>query len=391
LQCLSTCVEDITISSDLETEVFVKKHFGPHEFFFLLEGVETLWLSQKYLGNCTYEFPVQLFIPTPRHRLYLVQLRDNFWGFNEFNYEGSPKVRVVPILIETYISLLWHEHIRLPESPKACGNIKDPLKGRYVTNCSDCFEQNYHLKTDMVTTDFFIDLRNATSSVWTPYSCSMTLPSLPSFLESTEGKKIDFVGDSHMRFFFNYALQKLCGLHVSVDKLFQISKCYSYGELPDCPKLSVCLVNSPFLTFDGTEGNGKSRDLLIINSGNHPAASAHWSLKQFASKVNETLEKISLDYPTIHTFWLGQFPIPFRTDEHIRQHNDARTFTRMELFEQVTKQIAQPFISSGILSYVDVFPLAMTAIHWSSDNAHLLGVNAALDGILRTFLLQLQS
>jgi hypothetical protein len=157
--------------------------------------------------------------------------------------------------------------------------------------------------------------------------------------------------------------------------------------MPQCPRLSACLIHSPYLDISGNEGHGSHRNALILNFGNHPASSAHWTLKQFSSWVNNIFSNFAS--LKIKVLWLGQSPIPFRTDEFVRKFLDVRTFSRLTIFERKVLELAQPYLKSGSLSYVDIFTLGMTAIHWSSDNAHLVGVDAALDGVINTILMRL--
>lgn len=58
LRSLLVCNEDVSkISFDVETADEVERTLGPHEFYTLIEGVETIWLAQEYLGHCVYRFP----------------------------------------------------------------------------------------------------------------------------------------------------------------------------------------------------------------------------------------------------------------------------------------------------------------------------------------------
>jgi hypothetical protein len=55
------CNEDPQrISHDNYTKSLVKSVLGPHELYFLLEGIETAWIRQEYVGNCKYRFGFQL-------------------------------------------------------------------------------------------------------------------------------------------------------------------------------------------------------------------------------------------------------------------------------------------------------------------------------------------
>jgi hypothetical protein len=144
---------------------------------------------------------------------------------------------------------------------------------------------------------------------------------------------------------------------------------------------------SPYLDISGDEGHGFDRDALILNFGNHPAASAHWTQRQFSSRVSQIFSIFASSRTKV--IWLGQSPIPFRTDEYVLKYSDTRTFSRLAIFDQTALRLAEPFVGNGSLVYLDIFSLGMTAIHWSIDKAHLLGVDAALDGVANTLNLHL--
>jgi len=63
-----------------------------------------------------------------------------------------------------------------------------------------------------------------------------------------------------------------------------------------------------------------------------------------------------------HVLWLGQSPIPFRIDEDVSSYADARTVSRMTLFEKTAIRLSKLFVKNGNISYIDIFTLGMTAI-----------------------------
>jgi len=108
LMSLHGCEEDAgIISFDTDTVNEVRRIIGPHEFYTLIEGLETLWLAQEYLGRCVYQFPFRLRLPAPRHRLYLVQTRKDYWGFNEVNPSVFPQVDISVIANQVFFTLPW--------------------------------------------------------------------------------------------------------------------------------------------------------------------------------------------------------------------------------------------------------------------------------------------
>jgi len=385
------------ISFDEETANEVRRRIGPHEFYTLIEGIETLWLAQEYLGTCVYRFPFRLSLPAPRHRLYLVQMRKDYWGFNEVNSSLFPQVDISVIANQVFFTLPWPiiKIVETSELPNCYGHSD---ASRFVVvseGFTDVFD-NAPIslpQSDLPLTNFYVDLRSSITARWDAFDCSIPQTTPPTFAECMSGLKIDFIGDSHMRILYNHLLRSLCGVPQAAQKGWGESQCIGFGEMPLCPRLSACLIHSPFLDFTGDEGHGSDRDFLILNFGNHPASAAHWTLKQFSARVNETLVKVSTfkfsHKSRPHVLWLGQSPIPFRTDEYVRTFADARTVSRMTLFEKTALKLSKPFIDNSYVSYVDIFTLGMSAIQWSLDKAHLTGVDAALNGIVDVLFLQL--
>jgi len=400
LSFLLECNEGMSmISFDEETANEVRRAVGPHEFFSIVEGVETTWLAQEYLGKCVYLFPFRLSLPAPRHRLYMVQIRNDYWGFNEVNSSIFPRVNISVIANKVFFSLPWYilQNIDSALQPDCNGQ---PDASRFVSVIDefiDIFDKNPISlpQSDLPQTNFYVDLRSRMFARWEAYDCAIPEATPQLFLECTRGLKIDFIGDSHVRVLFNHLLRSFCGIPQAAQKGWGESQCTRFGEMPLCPFVSVCLIHSPFLEFKGEEGHGSDRDILILSFGNHPASAAHWTLKQFASRVSETLVKVSAFQNTEgirqHVLWLGQSPIPFRTDEYVRFHADARTVSRMMMFERTAMNLSKGYVDNNFVSYIDIFTLGMSAIQWSLDRAHLIGVDAALDGIVDVLLLKICS
>jgi hypothetical protein len=399
LTSLLGCDEDASrISFDNDTVNEVKKIIGPHEFYTLIEGLETSWLAQEYLGRCVYRFPFRLSLPAPRHRLYLVQMRKDYWGFNELDSSVFPQVDISVIANQVFFTLPW-PILKIVDTFELPNCNRYPYAARFVATVEefvDVFNNAPILlpQSDLPITNFYIDLRSSMSTRWDAYDCNLPQTTPQSFVKCMSGLKIDFIGDSHVRILYNHILRSFCGVPQAAQKGWGESQCIGFDEMPLCPRLSACLIYSPYLDFTGEEGHGFDRDFLILNFGNHPASAAHWTSKQFESRVNETFVKISFfKYKNIinrpRVLWLGQSPIPFRTDEHVRTYADARTVSRMTLFEQTAVRISKPFVENGNISYIDIFTLGMTAIQWSLDRSHLFGVDAALDGIVDILLIEM--
>ena len=397
LRTLLVCNEgDSIISFDKETADEVRRSIGPHEFFTLIEGVETIWLAQEYLGHCVYRFPFRLSIPSPRHRLHLVQMRKDYWGFNEVNSSLFPQVDISVIANQVFFTLPWPiSQISDTKILEDC--VSNPKSSRFVLTetSADIFDYTplSLSQSDLPLTNFYVDLRSSISTRWDSYDCKIPQTTPQSFVECGSGLKIDFIGDSHLRVLFNHLLRIFCGVPQAAQKGWGVSQCIRFGEMPLCPLLSACLIYSPYLDFTGDEGHGSDRDALVLNFGNHPAGAAHWTLKQFSARIHETFMKISSFKYTKkirqNVFWLGQSPIPLRTDDYVRSYADARTSSRMMLFERTAVTLSKPFVENGTIGYIDIFALGMTAIQWSFDRAHLTGVDAALDGIVDVLLLQI--
>ena len=139
------------------------------------------------------------------------------------------------------------------------------------------------------------------------------------------------------------------------------------------------------MDFGDSEGHGAARDLLIAGFGNWPAGSAHWTVRKYFEKVKSFAEAYTIGGKRC-LVWLGIVPIPFVSYEWSERNNDWRTMGRMRLLDIVARNATQHLVQQGLVSFVDIFPLAMAAIRWSADNAHLKGVDPALDGVIRLLL-----
>jgi len=390
LSYASSCNEDPQrISHDNYTKSLVKSVLGPHELYFLLEGIETTWIRQEYVGNCKYRFVFQLSIPASRHRLYVVQLRSDFWGFNEVDFTKFPDVDVQVIAQNVFIVLPWPTEFRRNDISLPLCNVDDRSGAAgFVSTPPPHFDNDpVVLTSDLPSPKFYVNLRMSSEAKWSFFTCQIDSITPVDFMLLTDGMKIDFVGDSHIRVLFNHILRTFCGVPQAAQKGWGESQCLGLGEMPQCPRLSACLIYSPYLDISGNEGHGSNRHALILNFGNHPASSAHWTLKQFSSRVNHIFSNFAS--LKIKVLWLGQSPIPFRTDDFVQRYSDTRTFSRLAVFDQTALCLAAPYVRNGSLVYVDIFALSMTAIQWSLDNSHLLGVDAALDGISNSILLHL--
>ncbi len=205
------------VSIDADTEARVFRFLGPHEFFFLLEGVETLWAPQLYLGNCTYRFSARLELPAPKYRLFLTQLRTNFSAFNELE-EVFPEFSVLTIANGTFFELpaplqFWNE-TGLPVLPNCSSGWIGG--GRFVllaNNDARLFQSPVEYNKACFlgafpTASFFVNVSSDALVHWRPYTCLLQRTTPRDFHERLIGLRIDFVGDSHMRILYHHVLWK---------------------------------------------------------------------------------------------------------------------------------------------------------------------------------------
>ena len=401
------------ISSDSATERNARRILGPHEFFFLLEGIETLWAPQMYLGNCTYRFDAHLVLPAPRHRLFLAQLRTNFTAFDELN-EVYPELNVLTLANGTFLHLPNLSLDRKNETPLLSPALLSPspqlprcksgmtAPGRFVLlgNATPalflapveynkaCFQHSFP------TASFFVDISSENLVRWEPYSCSLPHITQRDFRERLSGLRLDFLGDSHMRILYNHLLRRFCGVENAASKGFGVSQCQSLGDMTHCPRLSACLINSPFgLEGAESEGHGAERDLLIANFGAWPTGGAfgRWTLQQYAAGVRAFAERMTdprraQGSPSF--IWIGNIQHPFRDDEFVHNLRAWNTPSRTFMFERFAQAELAMLVAQGRVHYVDVFALSMVSNRWSQDCAHLVGVEPALNGITDLLLSQ---
>ena len=399
------------ISPDAALAAEVRRSMGPHELHLVIEGVETRWLEQEHLGRCAYRFPFRLAVAAPRHRLRLLQLRRDYWGFNEVNMSEFPLNDVVVIADCVFFSLPTQQQqatrpaaslpnlaaaeaasSRLPEC------VESTEEGRFVATDANVLDgEPILLRSDMPDAKFYVDLHTPTAAQWRPFDCAVPYVSPADFQSRFDGKRVDFAGDSHARVFFNHVLRTYCSVENAAHKGWGNSQCLGFGEMPLCPRLSFCLLYAPYMEMGVNDGHGTSRDAIVISFGNHPAGGAHWKHAQFEARMAEALERFAgggggagtSGGPRPQVLLLSQMPIPYSTNEFVRQHADTRTFTRMLLFDRTARRLAAPFVARGAVEYVSLFGLAMTAIGFSTDGSHLIGSDAALDGVADMILLHL--
>jgi len=306
------CVQSGNISLDNEINSLVRRHVGPHDLFVLIEGAETLWIPQEYLGNCVYRFRFSLATPALLHRLYAVQLRSNFLANNEV-MERHPHTDVVVICNAAFISVPFSTPQISIDQP-ICGRAAGEGRFVFLGNTTSMFSETkttltLHDMNAFPTTSFFVDLR-APLVQWQPYSCELTQLSQDNFRDQSRGLRVDFAGDSHMRILFNHLLRVLCGVPVAAQKGFHESQCLDFETMPLCPHFSACLINAPYMDFGDSEGHGAARDLLIAGFGNWPAGSAHWTVRKYFEKVKSFAEAYTIGGKR-RLVWLGIVPISF--------------------------------------------------------------------------------
>jgi hypothetical protein len=384
------CDETGFVSVNVADADNVRRLLGPHEFFLLVEGAETFWIPQEHLGNCTYRFRFRLSIPAQRHRLHLLQTRRNFWGFNEINSSFLPQNDVVAIADKLFFTLPWPSRIIPEDRTIECAQSTEA--GRFVSTVGGSVldGEPITLKRDLPDAQFFVDLRTTSAARWEPFDCKAPYIAPDDFRAFADGKRLDFAGDSHMRILFNHLLRTFCGVENAASKGWGYSQCVGFGEMPLCPKISACFLASFFMTMDVTDGHGHDRDALIISYGNHPA-SVHWTLRAFETHTSRILTLFASEVDKtgrrIPIYFLGQHPIPFSTHQWAQEHADGRTFTRSLMFERSAREIAAHFSN---VQYINIFSLAMAAIQWSQDGAHLVGSDPGLDGVRDMLLLHLR-
>jgi hypothetical protein len=246
---------------------------------------------------------------------------------------------------------------------------------------------------DLPATNLFVDMRSNLSARWLPYECELPDTSSPAFRRCMDGKRIDFKGDSHARIFFNHLLKAHCGVENAALKGINEDQCFGFHTMPLCPRLSACFTRSDFLDYGGAGGHGAERDFIVLSFGNHPASGAHWTQDQFANKARDVFSQLTGEAkrgsqrPRVLT--LSVVPIPFRTDGWAQIYGDARTFSRMLLFDRTARKAAEPYVNDGTLAFVDIFALSMAANRWSPDRAHLYRIDAALRGVIDLVFLDL--
>jgi hypothetical protein len=390
------------ISLDAALAAEVRRSMGPHELHLIIEGVETRWLEQEHLGRCTYRFPFRIAVAAPRHRLRLVQTRRDFWGFNEVNVSALPLNDVVVIADCIFFSLPlpWPAASRPTLADAEAASLPECTQStedaRFVATDAGVLDgEPILLQSDLPAAKYFVNLHLPTAAHWRPFDCAVPYVSPADFQSRLEGKRVDFAGDSHARVFFNHVLRTYCGVENAASKGWGNSQCLGFGEMPLCPRLSFCLLYAPYMEMGVGDGHGASRDALVISFGNHPAAGSHWALRKFEERMAEVLGRFAGGGgegdtgPRPQVLLLSQMPIPFSTGEYVRRYADTRTFMRMQLFERAARRAAAPFVARGAVEYVSAFALAMTAIGWSTDQSHLIGSDAGLDGVADMILLHL--
>ena len=388
----ATCDElnDVKISLDRETEAFIRSKIGPHEFFFLVEGRETFWAPQSYEGHCNYRFFFHFVNPASAFRLHLVQLRSNFAANNELIPEFPPVN--MTIIVDSRVESPWSHQLNATQD--VCIRVPG---GRFVylgNDTNEMLRREPAFSVGLLPVPLLIDMRLRSSVQWQPYDCRGYPPSpaqlqlhapppAKTFNVQCAGQKIDFFGDSHMRVVFNHLLLDKCGVERAAQKGITASQCHGFGSMPLCPDVSVCMLFDPTGDASPTsDGHGLKRTALVLNFANHPASGLHWPLTRYVSRVKEVLQT----FATGNLIWLGTVPIPILNSTSIWLAKDWRTFTRLAAMESKVNEIAEPFIDSGLMTFIDIFPLASAATNWSPDGAHLIGLGPPLDGIVATLL-----
>ena len=188
-----------------------------------------------------------------------------------------------------------------------------------------------------------------------------------------QGKKILFIGDSHMRGLASTFLYHTCGFKEPASRfestrkvddkdveyfekslkkqdhwkfVKQNPKCESHPDDESCNLFSKACMNTQISYLGehscaiGAVEYFSEFDHVIMNCGHHPAASMHFTYDHFEETVRYFLEgalKVQKQKTEIKFYWLENCAQPIRADHFVHDFKDWRTTHRLIVFDSIAK------------------------------------------------------
>ena len=274
----------LPISSDPETEALVRNELGPHELLAVIEGPERAWLRPEHVGNCSYKLPFRAQVPG-KYLLHILQVRRDFAAMDE-TIDAFPPIDPVYITGFEGLQFTLGEGVHGTDHGKRTSAAAQSAvlsrtglprcttgnaAGRFVfTGPLESLYEAGPRAAHVEPSARLVDRTNYTTHPnqfeWRPYLCALTRFEPATLLAMTAGLRIDVFGDSHMRTLLSHMLKTPCNESSSVPKRY----CFV------CAQSSICYIGkhegSNFFEYDNDSGHGPTRDVLIVNIGNHPAS-----------------------------------------------------------------------------------------------------------------------
>jgi hypothetical protein len=191
----------------------------------------------------------------------------------------------------------------------------------------------------------------------------------------TASARILLIGDSHMRCASNLLAEHLCGFAVTIDK----------PPAPNSPvAFSGCAAVDGVLFYSmdelGEFGVPAGQwDFVFANYAQHYFSRITISMADYEREVARaasTLMSYAMEHPEVHVAWVETHP--FAESTHLFQinHNDRRTYHRLQLAVAAAKHALEPYLSnsSSALGYVPIFDFVMDISDWADPTNHWSGI-----------------
>lgn len=205
------------------------------------------------------------------------------------------------------------------------------------------------------------------------------------------GKKIIFIGDSHMRGFADLFLRRVCQFRHSKSSVYKQTgpfkiQTHIMSEDPSlCSKddttgtcesfhggvngLSVSYLSN-MLCESGTGKYVEGYDYAVINCGHHPASKEHYSYSKYKSDVRLFIDEI-ISHRNTRIFWMENTAPPLRQDHWVVEKKDWRTYHRLMIFHSLAVNEARGLNAS--MTVIPAFRSTLALFDKICDCAHYPG------------------